>query len=116
MSRSISTFSEFWPYYLGEHRNPLCRILHFVGTATFIGIAVWVIGTRDPGDLWMVLLAPIPAYGLAWTGHFLIEKNRPATFTYPLWSLLADFRMSGQMLLGRLWTGDLQHIAPGAAD
>ena len=90
MSRSISTFSEFWPYYLGEHRNPLCRILHFVGTATFIGIAVWVIGTRDPGDLWMVLLAPIPAYGLAWTGHFLIEKNRPATFTYPLWSLLAD--------------------------
>jgi len=116
MSRPIQTFSEFWPYYLGEHRSPVCRALHFVGTSTFIGIAAWIITQRPLSDLWMLVLAPIPAYGLAWVGHFLIEKNRPATFSYPLWSLLADFRMFGQMLLGRLWTGDLQHIAPAAAD
>jgi len=116
MSKRIQTFSEFWPYYLGEHRHPVCRALHFVGTACFIGIVVWGLTASSEGMRWLLWLAPVPVYALAWTGHFFIEHNRPATFSYPLWSLLADFRMFGHMLIGRLWTGDLQDIAPVAAD
>ena len=116
MSDRIQTFAEFWPYYLGEHRRPLCRALHFLGTSIYIGLTAFVIFTLPLSDWWMLLLAPIPAYALAWIGHYVIEKNRPATFSYPMWSLVSDFKMFGWMVMGRLWTGDLQHIVPVAAD
>lgn len=103
MEPRIQTFAEFWPHYLGEHRVPLCRQLHFVGTSLALTAVVVAIASAD------VRLAPLPplcGYGWAWVGHFLVEKNQPATFRYPLWSLLADFRLWGLMLRGQLWTGD----------
>ncbi|MFO7566165.1 MAG: DUF962 domain-containing protein [Enhygromyxa sp.] len=156
-SPRFSSFSEFFPYYLGEHRNPTCRALHFVGTAGFFAAfagALWsrpsefglalagmlvlgLIGNalerrRNTAPLllgmvaigaWVqpwLLTGVVWAYLFAWIGHFKIEHNRPATFIYPLWSLLGDFKMWSLMARGRLWSGDpvdelgLTIVQPGA--
>ena len=144
MTHRIATLEAFWPFYLSEHRSPLSRKLHFVGTT-------WFLGTLGAGILWspmvfplvlclvvalgaiavrversrpafgpmlaMVLIAAaaspwtvpvgiLGAYAMAWVGHFRVEGNRPATFTYPIWSLVSDLRMWGHMMRGRLWDGD----------
>lgn len=99
----IQTFAEFWPYYLGEHRNPLCRHLHFLGTTLAVVQLALAIVTLTPLFL---LGALVSGYFWAWIGHFFVEKNRPATFTYPLWSLGADFKMWALMLRGKLWSGE----------
>ncbi len=99
MSERIQTFEEFWPYYLGEHRNPVCRGLHYAGTTMALGTVAAATLTLNPG--WL-LLTPVVGYGPAWIGHFVIEKNRPATFTYPTWSLRADFKMLGLALRGKM--------------
>ena len=83
---------------MSQHRNQTCRALHFVGT-TLVWIALGLSVLDSP--LW-VLAAPVAGYGFAWTGHFFFERNRPATFTYPLWSLRGDFRMYRLMLLRRM--------------
>jgi hypothetical protein len=94
----FSTFEEFWPYYLSEHRKPATRALHFAGTAgVWASLALAVLASP-----WWLLAAPLVGYGFAWVGHFFVERNRPATFTYPLWSLRGDFRMFRLMLLGRI--------------
>jgi hypothetical protein len=78
--------------------NRTCRTLHFVGTSlVYMVLVLAILGSA----LW-VLAAPLIGYGFAWVGHFVFEKNRPATFTYPLWSLRGDFRMHRLMLLGRM--------------
>ena len=93
------SFAEFYPYYLGEHSNPTCRRLHFVGTSLVIALLAYTIGSGK----WLLLLAlPVFGYGFAWVGHFFFEKNRPATFTYPLYSLMGDFVMFRDILLGKL--------------
>ncbi|MDX3741622.1 DUF962 domain-containing protein [Pseudomonas sp.] len=93
------SFAEFYPYYLGEHSNPTCRRLHFVGTSLAIALLAYTIGSGK----WLLLLAvPVFGYGFAWVGHFFFEKNRPATFTYPLYSLAGDFVMFRDILLGKL--------------
>ncbi|ULL05585.1 DUF962 domain-containing protein [Pseudomonas putida] len=93
------SFAEFYPYYLGEHSNPTCRRLHFVGTSLVIALLAYTIGSGK----WLLLLAvPVFGYGFAWIGHFFFEKNRPATFTYPLYSLAGDFVMFRDILLGKL--------------
>ena len=93
------TFDEFYPYYLSEHSNPTCRRLHFVGTSLVIALLAYAIGSGK----WMLLLAvPVVGYGLAWVGHYFFEKNRPATFTYPFYSLLGDFAMFRDVLLGKV--------------
>ena len=93
------TFAEFYPYYLSEHSNPTCRRLHFVGTSLVIALLAYAIGSGK----WMLLLAvPVVGYGLAWVGHFFFEKNRPATFKHPFYSLLGDFVMYKDMLIGRV--------------
>jgi len=93
------SFAEFYPYYLGEHSNPTCRRLHFVGTSLVIALLAYTIGSGK----WLLLLAvPVFGYGFAWVGHFFFEKNRPATFTYPLYSLAGDFVIFRDILLGKL--------------
>lgn len=95
----IRTYKEFWPFYLREHSLRICRAWHYLGTTIAIVSILALIGT---GNLWFLLLTPIGAYGCAWTGHFIFEKNRPATFKYPWWSLISDFRMYFLWLSGGL--------------
>ena len=99
MARLYTTFAEFWPYYLTEHARPQTRALHYVGTTLVVGIALAALLSGS----WLLLLAmPLAGYFFAWIAHFTVEKNRPATFTYPLWSLAADFKMWWLWLTGRL--------------
>jgi hypothetical protein len=99
VDREFRNFEDFWPFYLGEHSNATNRWLHFAGTTTVLLTAFTALATLRP----MLLLAlPVVGYGPAWVGHFIIEKNRPATFKHPLWSLRGDFRMYGMMWRGRL--------------
>lgn len=101
MSERYQSFEEFWPFYLREHAKPATRWMHFVGT--HLGLAV-LGGALATGQLWAIPAALVPGYGFAWVSHFFIEKNRPATFTYPLWSLLGDFK-----LMACMWTGKIGH-------
>lgn len=99
MARGFSNFAEFYPYYLSEHSDRNCRRMHFAGTLLAIGSAALAMLTARWLLLWLI---PLFGYGCAWLGHALFEKNRPATFRYPLYSLLGDCKMFGQMLTGRL--------------
>src|SRR6185503_20611147 len=98
MEKRYTSFEEFWPFYVREHSNPLNRALHFVGTSLAIGCA----SGAALGQWYLLPMAPVCGYSFAWVGHFFVEKNRPATFTYPLWSLAADFVMWKKMLTGQM--------------
>ncbi len=98
-SPRFARFADFYPYYLQEHRNPTCRRLHFVGSTLVLlclgqllatGAAVWG------------LYALLSGYGFAWVGHFFFEKNRPATFKHPLYSLMGDWVMYADIWRGRI--------------
>jgi hypothetical protein len=99
------SFAEFWPFYVSQHLNPTCRRLHFAGTTLVLGLAA---ATPILGPVYLALM-PVAGYGFAWAGHFGFEKNRPATFRYPLWSLLGDFKMYGLMLRGKM-TDELERV------
>jgi hypothetical protein len=98
MSR-FANFREFYPYYLGEHANVTCRRLHFVGSSVVLGFVAGAIVTRNP---WWLLGALFSGYGFAWVGHFFFEKNKPATFKHPFYSLVGDWVMFKDMLTGRI--------------
>jgi hypothetical protein len=98
MGERLATYEAFWPFYVSQHLDPLNRRLHFAGST--LVIAALVAGVLE-SSVWLLGM-PAAGYGFAWIGHFLFEKNRPATFTYPLWSLRADFRMYRLTLLGRM--------------
>jgi hypothetical protein len=92
-------FDRFWPYYLAQHRRPRTRALHLAGLGTGFALAVTALAT---GDWPWLVAAPAAAYGLSWLGHGAVERNRPATFDHPLWSIRGDFRMAKLMLTGKL--------------
>ena len=96
---AYASFREFYPYYLSEHRNPTCRILHFIGSSLVLVLLAITIATRNA---WLLLLVPVVGYGFAWVGHFAFEKNRPATFKYPAYSLAGDWVMYWQLLTGKI--------------
>lgn len=97
--KRYKSFEEFWPFYVREHSNKTNRRLHFVGTSLSMGCLATSVLT---GRLLPLLAAPVAGYGFAWVGHFIIEGNRPATFTYPKWSLIGDFKMWSLMASGKM--------------
>ncbi len=95
----IESYREFWPYYVSEHSVPACRALHYAGSVLGLTALVALVATGD----WRWLLGGLVAgYGPAWIGHFFVEKNRPATFRYPLWSLVSDYRMLALAMRGKM--------------
>lgn len=99
MSDRIESFEEFWPFYVLEHANKTNRRLHFVGTTAAVAVLGAAAIRRQPA---LIPLALVAGYGPAWVGHFFVEKNRPASFKYPLWSLIGDFKMWGKTLRGTM--------------
>lgn len=98
-SARYTSFAEFYPYYLQEHSNPICRRLHYLGSLLVLGILAYALVSQQ----WLWLLAmPLAGYGFAWVGHFGFEKNRPATFQYPLYSLMGDWVMLKDAFTGRI--------------
>jgi hypothetical protein len=95
----IANFEDFWLFYLREHAKPETRALHYLGTGMSTCALLAFIAT---GYLWLLALIPLTGYGLAWVSHFFVEKNQPATFTYPLWSLAGDYRMVVSWLTGHI--------------
>jgi hypothetical protein len=93
------SFAEFWPYYVREHSQPACRALHFIGSTLGLVVLGVMLYTQN---WWLLPLGLVIGYGFAWVGHFFIEHNRPATFKYPLWSFIGDWKMWGLMLTGRM--------------
>jgi hypothetical protein len=100
MSKEFKNFSEFYPFYLTEHVNKSNRILHFIGTSILILIFIYAILADEYELIW---LCPLVGYGFAWAGHMIFEKNRPATFKHPLYSLAADFVMWWQLLTKKIY-------------
>ncbi len=97
----FASFEEFYPFYLSEHQNVISRRLHIVGTGLvclcLLNVVLWGV----VGGFQYLVAAPILGYGFAWVGHFFFEKNKPATFTYPAWSLMGDFRMFAETITGK---------------
>ena len=93
------SIKEFYPFYLTQHREFKCRALHFTGTFFVIGLFITAIITKI---WWLILLMPLVGYGFAWTGHFLFEKNKPAAFHNPLYSLACDFIMFRHIISGQI--------------
>jgi hypothetical protein len=103
MPPKFKSFAEFYPFYLGEHRNRTCRTLHFIGTSIGALLLVTAALTAQP---WLIAIGLVQGYAWAWVGHFGFEKNKPASFKQPLYSFMGDWVMWWQMLTGRLgWQG-----------
>lgn len=95
----IESYEKFWDFYVQEHSKPLTRTLHFVGTSLGIILLVWLIWR---GTWYYFPLCLVVGYAFAWFAHFVVEKNRPATFQYPLWSFISDYKMMWYMATGRM--------------
>ena len=97
--QGFESFAEFYPYYLQEHQDPRCRLLHFVGSWLVLGVITTAVLTSN----WMLLwLMPVIGYGFAWVGHFFYEHNKPATFKHPFYSLMGDWVMFKDILVGKV--------------
>ena len=96
MDEKYKSFKEFYPFYLSEHMNPICRGLHFIGTS---GVIVIILISFT--HIKALFFAPLCGYGFAWIGHLFFEKNRPATFTYPLYSFIGDWVMYKDIIIGK---------------
>ena len=103
----IKTYAEFWDFYVAEHSQPLTRYLHFAGT--MLGLVLLARIVR--GGNWLYLPLPIVVgYAFAWFSHFYVEHNRPATFKYPFWSYISDYKMVFYMLIGRM-DGEVERVS-----
>lgn len=103
MNERFASFAEFYPFYLKEHQNITCRRLHFIGSSLVLALLAYVLITQN----WRLLfLVPVIGYGFAWIGHFFFEKNKPATFRYPLYSFIGDWVMFKDILLGKVKISD----------
>ena len=98
-SNRFENFRDFYPFYLAEHSNARCRAMHYVGSGLVVATLVYALVSGRLALLWLL---PIVGYGFAWLGHFLFEHNKPATFRYPLYSLMGDWVMLKDFLSGRL--------------
>jgi len=107
--RPFQSFADFYPFYLGEHSDPRNRACHYLGTCAGVAVLGAAIALGAP---LLGALTPVAGYAGPWFGHFVFERNRPATFRYPLWSLMGDFRMLFEAATGRL---DHSHFQPGVA-
>lgn len=99
MSKQYTSFAEFYPFYLSQHVDNVCRRLHFIGSSLIILMVFYIVFT---GSWLLLFLLPVIGYGFAWTGHFFFEKNKPATFTYPFYSLLGDWMMFKDILVKKI--------------
>ena len=98
-TKQFTRFADFYPYYLLEHRDSTCRRLHFIGTS----LVIFILAIAIAKGAWLLLWTlPLAGYSFAWVGHFVFEKNRPATFRHPLYSLLGDFAMYRDMVVGKV--------------
>jgi len=97
----MTTLEEFWPFYVSQHLNPVNRTLHAWGTSLGLVLGACALIFRAPA---LIAAALAVAYGFAWVGHYFYEKNTPATFSYPLLSFRADFRMYRLTLRGEMGT------------
>jgi hypothetical protein len=95
----FTSFKEFYPFYLNEHSDATCRTLHFVGSWLVLAVIAMSIYLGNYALLWLI---PVVGYGFAWGGHFFFEKNKPATFKHPLYSLIGDWVMFKDILVGKV--------------
>jgi len=93
--KKYKTFAEFYPFYISFHLNPICRFLHVIGTMVAVAWFVYCLKTQQ---FLLLPLSLVFGYGPAWIGHFVFEKNRPATFEYPVFSFMGDFKMLYEIL------------------
>jgi len=110
LEKAISSFQDFWPYYLRQHARPATRAWHYLGS----GLAISALALAPWLGWQSIAVGVVAGYGPAWIGHFFVERNRPATFTYPLWSLIGDFRMFWLFVSGGL-EGHLRQAGIGVA-
>ena len=97
--KKYASMREFYPFYLSEHSNRTSRRLHFAGTSLAL---VWLAAALATQNAWLLLAGLVCGYAFAWVGHFFFEKNRPATFSYPFYSLAGDWVMWSQILRGKI--------------
>ena len=105
----IDTYTEFWDFYVREHSKPATRLLHFVGTLLGLLLLSYFVAT---GRWYLFLIFPLVGYAFAWFAHFVIEKNKPASFRFPFWSFISDFKMMWYMATGRI-DGELERVREG---
>jgi hypothetical protein len=98
-AKKFNSFKEFYPFYLSEHRSKVSRTLHYIGSLAVLSLLAYSLASQQ---IHLLLWLPLLGYGPAWIGHFFFEKNRPATFKYPLYSFMGDWVMLKDGLLGRI--------------
>ena len=98
-TKRFGSFRDFYPFYLAEHSDARCRAMHYAGSGLVLAILVYALASGRLAFLWLL---PVVGYGFAWLGHFLFEHNKPATFQYPVYSLMGDWVMLKDFLSGRL--------------
>ena len=99
MASPYRTYQEFWPFYLREHSKPQTRAIHYIGSIASVVVLIWAVATQN---WWWLLAVPVCGYSFAWFSHFFVEKNKPATFQAPVWSLISDYRMCAQFISGQI--------------